>query len=93
MAATGQASAASCTARCRSSGTGPMMKAAEQALLQASEALESTRMAADNIADTTADDSNLQGTVIELNKTAKSLRALTDFLERHPESLLFGKED
>lgn len=75
------------------SGTGPMMKAAEQALLQASEALESTRMAADNIADTTADDSNLQGTVIELNKTAKSLRALTDFLERHPESLLFGKED
>jgi paraquat-inducible protein B len=73
--------------------TGPMMKAAEQTLLKATDALESTRIAAENIADTTADDSNLQGSVAELTKAAQSLRVLTDYLERHPDSLLFGKKD
>lgn len=73
--------------------TGPMMKAAEQTLLKATDALESTRIAAENIADTTADDSNLQGSVTELTKAAQSLRVLTDYLERHPDSLLFGKKD
>ncbi len=73
--------------------TGPVMKAAEQTLLKATDALESTQVAAGNIADTTANDSSLQGSVVELTKAAQSLRALTDYLERHPDSLLFGKED
>jgi paraquat-inducible protein B len=28
----------------------------------------------------------------ELTRTLQSLNALTDYLERHPESLLFGKK-
>ena len=41
-------------------------------------------------------DSPLQGdlrdTLIEVTKSAESLRALTDYLERHPEALLRGKK-
>jgi paraquat-inducible protein B len=34
---------------------------------------------------------DLRGTLIELNRAAASLRLLTDFLQRHPESLIRGK--
>jgi paraquat-inducible protein B len=34
---------------------------------------------------------DLRGTLIELNRAAASLRLLTDYLQRHPESLLRGK--
>jgi len=34
---------------------------------------------------------DLRGTLTELNRAAASLRLLTDFLQRHPESLLRGK--
>lgn len=34
---------------------------------------------------------DLRGTLTELNRAAASLRALTDYLQRHPESLLRGK--
>lgn len=35
---------------------------------------------------------DLRETLRELNRTAQSLRALTDYLERHPESLLRGRK-
>ncbi|MBS0171182.1 MAG: MCE family protein [Nitrospira sp.] len=35
----------------------------------------------------------LQETLRELGKTAQSLRLLTDYLERHPESVIRGKKD
>lgn len=42
-----------------------------------------------------ADDSPMQGdlreTLIEVTKAAESVRALTDYLERHPESLIRGR--
>ena len=42
-------------------------------------------------------DSPLQGdlreTLIEVTKAAESIRALTDYLERHPESLLLGRKN
>ena len=34
---------------------------------------------------------DLRGTLVELNRAAASLRLLTDYLQRHPESLLRGK--
>ncbi len=34
---------------------------------------------------------DLRGTLIELNRAAASLRVLSDYLQRHPESLLRGK--
>ena len=71
----------------------PVMKAAEQTLLKATETLESTQAAAANIADATGEDSALQASVVELRRAARSLRDLTDYLERHPDSVVFGKPD
>lgn len=71
----------------------PVLKEAERTLEKATEALESTREAANNIADTTAPDSSLQDAVLELRKAAQSLRQLTDYLERHPDAVLFGKPE
>jgi paraquat-inducible protein B len=34
---------------------------------------------------------DLRGTLIEVTKAAESVRALTDYLERHPESLIRGR--
>lgn len=73
--------------------TGPVMKAAEQTLLQASAALDSAKGAASNIADVTSSDSGLQDAVVELRNAAQSIRNLTDYLERHPDAVLFGKPD
>jgi paraquat-inducible protein B len=36
---------------------------------------------------------DLSRTLGELERTARSMRALADYLQRHPESLLFGKAD
>ncbi len=48
-----------------------------------------------NASDTLAADSpvqqDLRGTLLEVNRSAASLRLLTDYLQRHPESLLRGK--
>jgi paraquat-inducible protein B len=73
--------------------TGPVMKAAEQMMLQASTALDSAKGAASNIADATSSDSGLQEAVVELRNAAQSIRNLTDYLERHPDAVLFGKPD
>jgi paraquat-inducible protein B len=35
---------------------------------------------------------DLRDSLLEVTKAAESLRALTDYLERHPESLLRGKQ-
>lgn len=71
----------------------PVLKEAERTLQKATQALESTRNAASNIADTTAPDSTLQDAGVELRRAAQSLRQLTDYLERHPDSVLFGKPE
>lgn len=55
--------------------------------------LESGRMAAGNIADVTEANSDLSNSVKEVHRAAASLRELSDYLQRHHESLLFGKPD
>lgn len=63
----------------------PMMVAAENTL-------KSTQAAAENVADVTSDDAALESTLVALERAARSIRNLTDYLERHPDSLLFGKK-
>jgi len=62
------------------------LKAAEAALKQSEQTLQ-----------TYSDDSRLvtemNKTMRELSATTRSLRQLSDYLERHPESLLWGKPD
>ena len=60
-------------------------------------AMKDARKTINSAGRTLADDSPLQTdlrqTLQELTRTAGSIRVLTDYLERHPESLLRGKPD
>lgn len=64
---------------------------------EAKAALVEARKAMGSAADTLAVDNPLQqdlrNTLSELSKAAQSLRVLTEYLERHPESLLRGKKE
>lgn len=59
--------------------------------------LEAARKTFQSAESALASDSPLQGdlreTLIEVTKAAESVRALTDYLERHPEALLRGKRE
>ncbi len=55
--------------------------------------MDSGRIVAGNIADVTDANSDLLHSVKEVNRAAASLRELSDYLQRHPEALLFGKPD
>lgn len=70
---------------------GPVLRAAEQTLVKTTEALDATRLAAGNVADATASDSRLQDALVELRHSAQSLRQLTDYLQRHPDAILYGR--
>ncbi|WP_139558831.1 MlaD family protein [Methylotetracoccus oryzae] len=69
----------------------PVLAAAEQALVKATVVLDETRNAAMNVADTTGSDSTLQQSLAALRDAARSIRQLSDTLERHPDSLIYGK--
>jgi paraquat-inducible protein B len=62
---------------------------------QLSAALADARRTMKSAEDVLASDAPLQqdlrGTLVELNRAATSLKELTDYLQRHPESLLRGK--
>lgn len=69
----------------------PVLAAARESLVKAGVMLERAQVAVDNIADTTAPDSALQQTLTELQNAARAIRILGDYLERHPDALIFGK--
>lgn len=71
----------------------PVLAAAEQALARATAVLDETKGAVMNVADTTASDSTLQQSLAALRDAARSIRQLSDYLERHPDSLIYGKPD
>ena len=64
---------------------------------KATEVLEQVRKTLANVDHVLSDDSNLQQdlheTLREISRAAAALRALSDTLERHPESLLRGKKE
>lgn len=69
----------------------PALTAARQSLLKASAMLDEAKGAMANLADTAAGDSALQESLVELRDAARSIRLLSDYLEQHPESLIYGK--
>lgn len=71
--------------------TKPMLAAAEESLRKATAMLEEAKGAMANLADTTAGDSVLQESLGKLRDAARSIRLLSDYLERHPDSLIYGK--
>jgi paraquat-inducible protein B len=46
----------------------------------------------DTTQDFTAPDSNLDQAIVELRETARAVRDLADYLERKPNSLVFGRQ-
>lgn len=72
-------------------GIRPVLAAAEQALLKVTSAMEESRGAIGAVESFGGPDSTLEQVLEEFRSSARSLRQLTDYLERHPDSLLFGK--
>lgn len=72
-------------------GIRPVLAAAEQMLRKTASVLEESRGTLRTVESFGGPDSTLEQTLIELRNTARSLRDLTDYLERHPDSVLFGK--
>lgn len=69
------------------------LKLKTPALLQETEAtIGDAGLAAGNLADFTERDSEMMRSVREIDRAAASIRDLADFLKRHPDSLLFGRE-
>lgn len=69
----------------------PVLSSAEQALLKATTVLEESRGAIATVESAAGPDAPLQQALVELRDAARSIRDLTDYLERHPDSLLYGK--
>ncbi len=72
-------------------GIRPVLAAAEQALLKVTSVVEDSRGAIGAVESFGGPDSTLEQVLEELRSSARSLRQLTDYLERHPDSLLYGK--
>lgn len=71
----------------------PLLAAAGQSLQKATAVLEEAQGAVANIADATAGDSTLQDSLVQVRDAARSIRVLSDAIERHPNSLIFGNSN
>jgi paraquat-inducible protein B len=69
----------------------PLMKTTETALNEAAITLVQTRKTLTNLESATDRQSSLDETLRQLTATARSLRELTESLERDPQQLIFGK--
>ncbi len=71
----------------------PQIKPLMTSLREATEAAQRTLQAANNMLGTSAaSGADLPRLIRELTQTARSLRDLTDYLDRHPESLIRGRK-
>lgn len=75
--------------------TGPILADIQDTLAHTNTTLETFQVSANNIGEVFNKDAllqqNLNSTLTELRRAAKSLRLLADFLERHPEAIIRGK--
>ncbi|NOR80028.1 MAG: MCE family protein [Methyloprofundus sp.] len=74
----------------------PLLEDVQQTLANTNMTLKQFELSANSVSEVFKEDAqlqqNLNGTLIELRRSAKSLRSLTDYLERHPEALIHGKK-
>jgi paraquat-inducible protein B len=71
----------------------PQIKPLMAALRETAEAAQRTLQAANSVLGTSAaNGADLPRLIRELTETARSLRDLTDYLDRHPESLIRGRK-
>lgn len=71
---------------------GPVLVSVNKSLTAATVALDRAHVTLTDVSDAVGPDSALNDTLQSLNDAARSIKELGDYLERHPESLLSGKE-
>jgi paraquat-inducible protein B len=69
----------------------PVLASADKTLAAAAAALDRAQAAASSVEGAVGPDSALAETLIALKDAARSIKNLTDYLERHPESVISGK--
>ena len=70
----------------------PLFTAAQKTLSAATVTLDTAQVAMTRVGDSVGEESILNETLVALKEAARSLRDLTDYLERHPEAVLSGKD-
>jgi paraquat-inducible protein B len=70
---------------------GPQVPVVIARLRRAAADLDGTAKSADRLLSGTATQNGLADTIEEINQTARAVRALADYLDRHPEALLRGR--
>ncbi len=70
---------------------GPVMLSAQQAMQATTGTMEQARSTLASIDQTAGQNASLDLALKDLASAAKSLRVLADYLERHPDALLYGK--
>jgi paraquat-inducible protein B len=79
-----------------STAIGQLTPEAQKAMAEVQRTLAQTQKTLDNLDRTITDPNtpvqrNLEETMLELQRTARALRVLSDYLQQHPEALLRGK--
>jgi paraquat-inducible protein B len=69
----------------------PLLKSAQQALKEAAAAMNQARSALVGVESFTDQDAVLDSALGELSAAARSVRSLTDYLQRNPDVLIYGK--
>lgn len=69
-----------------------VLKRLDNSLAKATQVLEESQHAVNAVETFTAPDSVLGQTLVEMRDASRSIRDLSDYLEREPNSLLFGKD-
>jgi paraquat-inducible protein B len=70
----------------------PLLKSAENTLSTATLTLNNAKGAISSVEGAIGPESNLNEALIQLKDAARSIKELSDFLERHPEALISGKD-
>lgn len=77
-------------------GEGPLGEPLARTVAEISETTDAVRKLAESMADSASDITGpvaeLEATLVELKRAARSIQSLVDFLRRHPNALLFGSE-
>lgn len=71
---------------------GPVLVSVNKSLTAATLALDRAHLTLTDVSDAVGPDSTLNDTLQSLNDAARSIKELGDYLERHPEALVSGKE-
>jgi paraquat-inducible protein B len=71
----------------------PILASTDKTLQAATAALNRTEESMGNVSDAIGPESALNETLDSLKEASRSIKVLSDYLERHPESLISGKEN